>query len=189
MVEAESRRFEKYNDRFTGDHQWSKQRSMDTGEAVLGFLSVFAEAAQISPRDVAVVRFGDSADLADELASMILAGKKRAATYLARDFAQGRPPPRPGDLEVVLDGEKLPRCIIRVVQVDIKPLGAVDEQFAWDEGGGDRSLSWWRSAHARYFKRQAAREGFSLDKTTEVVLERFEVVWPPEVADAPLRPA
>ena len=160
---------------------------MDTGVAVETFVSVFAKAANVSPSDVAVVRFGDSADLADELAGMILAGKKRAVTYLARDFVEhGRTPPRPGDLEVVLDGDRRPRCIIRVVQVDIKPLGAVDEKFAWDDGGGDRSLSWWRSAHTRYFKRQAAREGFSLDKTTEVVLERFDVVWPPEVANAPL---
>jgi uncharacterized protein YhfF len=29
----------------------------------------------------------------------------------------------------------------------------VDEQFAFDEGEGDRSLAYWRGAHQRYFAR------------------------------------
>jgi uncharacterized protein YhfF len=115
---------------------------------------------------------------------MVIAGKKRATTSLRRDFAKlGQPEPRPGNFGVILDGKGTPCCIIRTLQVDVKPMCDVDERFAWDEGGGDRSLAWWRSSHARYFRRQGAREGFSVDDSTEVILERFEVVWPPELAD------
>jgi len=157
---------------------------MESGLAVAQFVSAFAKATCVPSPDVAVVQFGDSTELADELVGLVLARIKRATTSLNRDFAQQNTPlPKPGDLQVVLDGEQTPRCIIRIVQVEVKAMRSVDGRFAWDEGGGDRSLAWWRSAHTRYFKRQAAREGFSLDEAAEVVLQRFEVVWPPEFAD------
>jgi hypothetical protein len=38
-------------------------------------------------------------------------------------------------------------------------------------------------AHRRYFGRQAAREGFVMHDGIETVFERFEIVWPPELAD------
>jgi hypothetical protein len=40
-------------------------------------------------------------------------------------------------------------------------------------------------AHVEYFEREAARDGFEMHAEIETVLERFEVVWPREVADAP----
>jgi len=92
--------------------------------------------------------------------------------------------PKPGDFSIVVDGSNRPRCIIRTLQVQVKPIHDVDEQFAWDEGEGDRSLKWWLSAHKRYFTRQGAREGFIVDDGIEVVLQRFEVVWPPQLADS-----
>jgi uncharacterized protein YhfF len=67
--------------------------------------------------------------------------------------------------------------------VTIKPLSEVDAAFAWDEGEGDRTRDWWLDAHHRYFARQAAREGFELDDDILTVFERFEVVWPPDVAE------
>jgi uncharacterized protein YhfF len=91
--------------------------------------------------------------------------------------------PMPGDLCVVVDGKKSPRCIVQILLVEIRQLRDVDEGFAWDDGGGDGSLAWWRSAYERYFRRQGAREGYAVDDATEVVLERFKVVWPVEVAN------
>ena len=35
----------------------------------------------------------------------------------------------------------------------------------------------------RYFARQATREGFEMDDEILTVFERFEVVWPLDVAD------
>jgi uncharacterized protein YhfF len=132
------------------------------------------------------VRFGDSSDLADELATQVVVGEKHATTTLLRDFTElGKPMPKPGDFSVVIDGKNSPRCIVQTLHVDVKALRDVDESFARDEGGGDRSLEWWRSAHARYFKRQGAREGFAVDDGTEVILERFEVVWPLGFSDRP----
>jgi uncharacterized protein YhfF len=67
--------------------------------------------------------------------------------------------------------------------VTVKPLIEVDAAFAWDEGEGDRTLTDWLAAHRRFFKRQAAREGFEFHDGLETVFERFRVVWPPEYAD------
>jgi uncharacterized protein YhfF len=84
---------------------------------------------------------------------------------------------------MILDGEGRPRFIWRTIQVTIKPLSQIDEAFAWDEGEGDRTQDWWLAAHRRYFARQASREGFEFDDDIPTVFERFEVVWPLEIAD------
>jgi uncharacterized protein YhfF len=149
------------------------------GERVQSFWDAYATSARSSVKEFVVVRFGDCIHLADELATQVVAGKKRATTSLLRDFTElGRRIPEPGDFIVVIDGKNTPRCIVCILQVEIKALGEVDETFAWDEGGGDRSLQWWRSAHARYFKRRGVREGFAVNDHTQVILARFEVVWP-----------
>jgi uncharacterized protein YhfF len=67
--------------------------------------------------------------------------------------------------------------------VTIKPLIEVDAAFAWDEGEGDRTLVDWLDGHRRFFRRQATREGWQFHDRIETVFERFEVVWPPEVAN------
>ena len=65
-------------------------------------------------------------------------------------------------------------CIIRTSAVEIRVFGEVDDQFAWDEGEGDRSLEFWRRVHVEAF----SRDGFVVEESTPVVLERFELVWP-----------
>lgn len=128
---------------------------------------------------------GDSPALADELAAMVAAGSKRATARLLRDFVDhDEPLPQTGDHAVVMGGDSIPRCVIRVVHVDVKQIRSVDEQFIQNAGEGDGSAAWWLTAMMRYFKRQGAREGFAIDDRTEVVLIDFIVVWPPKLADA-----
>ena len=59
----------------------------------------------------------------------------------------------------------------------------VDEDFAWDAAESDRTREWWLDARRRYFARQASREGCEFDDDVLTVFERFEVVWPLDVAD------
>ena len=59
----------------------------------------------------------------------------------------------------------------------------VDAQFAADEGEDDRTLESWRENHRRYWERTTAARGTTWSQDEEVVLERFRVVWPPDVAD------
>jgi uncharacterized protein YhfF len=142
------------------------------------------KAAGIKVRQIPELRFGDTDELTDELAALVVEGKKRAHAGLPRDFVErGRRLPRRGDFAVLVDSGGAPRCVIRYVEVAVRPMREVDEHFAWEDGGGDRTLAWWMSAHTRYFRRRGAEEGFSVDGDTEVVLERFEVVWPARLAD------
>lgn len=122
--------------------------------------------------------------MASELAALVVAGTKRATAGLLRDFTlNGEPMPIVGGYVVLIDGEGTPQCIWRTTEVEIKPLNAVDEKFAWDEGEGERMRDWWLAGHLRYFTRQAAREGFEMHDAIETVFERFTVVWPIEIAD------
>jgi uncharacterized protein YhfF len=123
----------------------------------------------------------DKPDVMTELGLLVRDGPKRATTAREDDFARdGEPIPARGDHSVILDGEGHPICIIRTTSVEIRPFGAVDAQFAWDEGEGDRTLEWWRAAHIRYF----ASVGTPVDDSTLVCLERFAKVWPPPVDHA-----
>ena len=117
-------------------------------------------------------------ELMTKLGLLVRDGPKRATAGREDDFSpEGEKLPEPGDLNVILDGEGHPICIIRTTSVEIREFGKVDAQFAWDEGEGDRSLQWWRDAHIRYF----AGVGTPIDDSTPIVMERFAKVWPPPV--------
>jgi uncharacterized protein YhfF len=131
-----------------------------------------------------VVAFGDSAELADRLAELVVSGPKRATAGALRDFEIGDEPlPKVGGHVVLTDGGKRPVAIWRTTDVEVTPLDEVTESFAWDEGEGDRSLAYWMDAHRRFFRRSAAANGWTYHDKVMTVCERFTVVWPPEAAD------
>lgn len=137
--------------------------------------------------DYAVSLFGDSATLSEELLALVLSGRKRA-TGASVDLMRltGEPVPQAGDHVICVDFDNRPRCIWRTTQVLIGPLSSVDEQFAFDEGEGDRTRADWLEGHSRYFQREAADEGYVFAADMPVVFERFTLVWPPELADEPM---
>jgi uncharacterized protein YhfF len=146
----------------------------------------YREAAGLHHDDYEVVTFGDGSELATELAELTVAGIKRATAGLVRQFGPGgEAPPVAGGYVVLLDGANQPRAIWRTTELRIGPLNSVDEQFARDEGEGDRTREWWLSAHRRFFGRYAAAQGFAMHDEIETVFERFEVVWPVGIADRP----
>ena len=99
-------------------------------------------------------RFGDSAELADELIDLVLHGPKRATAALVADFlAEGRPLPRIGGHWIACDGSRAPRAVLRTTELRLGPIDSVDDAFAC----------------------------FTDDQ--EVVFERFRVVWPEESRD------
>ena len=116
--------------------------------------------------------FGSSPQMLTELGLLVRDGPKRATASLVSDYGD-EPMPVPGDLGVVLDGEGEPLCVVRTTGVEVRAFGDVDEEFAWTEGEGDRSLAYWRNAHIRFF----AGVGTPVDEETPVVLERFELLW------------
>ena len=83
-----------------------------------------------------------------------------------------------GAYTIVLDGEGQPLCIIQTTEVTIRAFDAVDAQFAYDEGEGDRTLEYWRREHWRYFSRVLPNIGKKPTPEMPLVCERFQVVFP-----------
>ena len=84
-----------------------------------------------------------------------------------------------GQYSVILDSQGLPRCITRITKTEITPFREITEEYAFIEGEGDKSLTYWRYAHREVFTREC-REDFQLDfsEDMECVCEYFEVVYP-----------
>lgn len=152
--------------------------------------AMWAAYAAAHPRAAAgeaavAARFGDSLELGDALLAAVTHGPKRATSSLLADLAAaGEPLPVIGAHWVACDGHGTPRAILRTTELRIATFDRVDEDFAFDEGEDDRSLESWRREHRRYFTRTSARRGAPFTGDEELLLERFAVVWPPEIADA-----
>jgi len=122
--------------------------------------------------------FGDSAEMADSLGCLVQAGTKTATCSLRWVYDQElEPMPKVGDLNIILDGNELPLCIIEITEITHKPYNEVDAQFAHDEGEGDRSLNYWREAHWNFFTRQCADLNREVSEDMPLVCERFRVVY------------
>ena len=113
--------------------------------------------------------------LRDELALLVKNGVKTATAAHPEEFEiAGEKIPQVGDYWVVLDSKDNAHAVIRTTEVMRTCFEEVDSQFAYDEGEGDRTLSWWRGAHIEYFR----EIGLFLDEKTMLHLERFVKVWP-----------
>ncbi len=122
--------------------------------------------------------FGDSPQLADELAALVLAGVKTATCSALWEYeAEGELPPQVGALSIILSGAGQPLAVVETVEVQIKPYDQVDAAFAYDEGEDDRSLASWRAGHRRFFTRTLVAIGREFDETMPLVCERFRVLY------------
>jgi uncharacterized protein YhfF len=111
--------------------------------------------------------FGDNPKLAEELAQLVLAGKKTATCWAASEGLLTQV----GKRMVMLDGAGRPRAVLETVELTERRFGEVDAGFARDEGEGDRTLDYWRAVHERYFTR---RGQFSPDM--RLYCERFRAI-------------
>jgi uncharacterized protein YhfF len=109
-----------------------------------------AENADMDWRSLERFSFGDSPELADELAELVLAGKKRATCWAAGEG----PKTHVGKQWVVLDGSAVPIAVIETIELTQRRFDEVEAAFAFEEGEGDRTLASWRRAHRNYFGRQ-----------------------------------
>ena len=126
-----------------------------------------AENADTDWRSLERFSFGDSPELADELAELVLAGKKRATCWAASEG----PKTHLGQRWVVLDGAGLPIAVIETTELTQRRFNEVDAAFALEEGEDDRTVTSWRRAHQNYFGRQGT---FAPDMV--LYCERFRLV-------------
>ena len=131
-----------------------------------------------TPLPSIVEPFGDSAELADELIALVVDGPKRATAGALADYEHEHLPlPATGRLSIATDGHGRARAVIRTTDVRVGPLSSVDDEFAWDEGEGDRTRSSWLDEHERFFRRNLAILEIEFDPDMPTVFERFEVLY------------
>jgi len=122
--------------------------------------------------------FCDNAADADELAELVLSGRKRATAGALWSYEDEEEPlPKAGDFAIVTDWAGRARCVIRTSSVEVVPFEAVTDDFAATEGEGDGSLAYWRKEHWEAFSRGLAEIGRVPDLGMPVVCERFDVVF------------
>ena len=116
---------------------------------------------------------------ANECARLINLGIKTATCSLKQGyFIDDEPLPQVGNLTVVLDWAENPICIVKVTDVECCLFNQVSEDFAQSEGEGDGTYTWWRKAHIDFFSEHAQGIDINFNEESELVLERFEKVYP-----------
>lgn len=115
--------------------------------------------------------FGDSPELANELATLVLTGKKIATCSSLQGWYDDDVRPLPGGYNIILDGEKKPLCVVRRTGLFLTRFDRVTPEMAMMEGEGDLSLEYWQREHQRFFQRNG---GFSPEM--ELIFETFQLV-------------
>ncbi|GAK84193.1 hypothetical protein JCM19238_1759 [Vibrio ponticus] len=116
---------------------------------------------------------------ANECARLVAQGIKRASCSLKQGYDLDQEPlPKVGRLTVVLNWQQEPVCITRHTDVQICPFNQVTAEFAALEGEGDGSYQWWSKAHIKFFTQYAHEVGATFNENSELVLEKFEKVYP-----------
>lgn len=115
--------------------------------------------------------FGDSPEMANELADLVVKGIKTASCGSLASFNADDAAPGPGSYHIILNGQGVPVCVIRMVSLRLVRFCEVTEAFARKEGEGDLSLAYWREEHQAFF----TREGVYAEDM-ELVAEEFVVV-------------
>ena len=144
------------------------------------FWKTFADTRSEDPsaRFLEAFHFDDNKPSADELAQLVVVGRKRAtAALLWGHEVDGKRIPQPGDLSIVTDFDGNAVCVIETTRVDVVAFSSVSAEFAATEGEGDGSLEFWRRVHEAYFGRECRRIGRDPTPDMPVVCERFEVVY------------
>ncbi len=121
--------------------------------------------------------FSDNRRDADELAHLVKSGIKTATSSLCEmyDIDEEDTLPRVGEYSVITNWDGKAQCIIETVEVTLLPFREVEEEFAYLEGEGDRTLEHWRRVHREFFQRELKNQTFSEDML--VVCEKFKVVY------------
>jgi uncharacterized protein YhfF len=111
--------------------------------------------------------------MATELGLLVKLGIKTATCSALADYEkEGIDLPQKGDLAIVIDGRGEPVAVIEITEVFVTQFSNVTDQFAFEEGEGDRSLNYWQQAHRRFFGRQNPE---LFNEEMLLVCERFQV--------------
>ena len=151
---------------------WTRARNV-AGIAPLEAVLGQDDAASLRPPAFA---FGDSPEMSDRLAKLVLDGEKSATSaWLASYEAEGIDIPEVGDLSIMCDGADRPLALLRTTDVRKIPFADVGPEIARAEGEG--TLDEWKAEHRDFFARECAALGIEFDPEGDVVVEFVEVLY------------
>jgi uncharacterized protein YhfF len=152
---------------------------MEFSQEVLDFWEKVKEETGIDGAFADAYGIGDTSELKQELLNLVLDGKKRASTSLVKESElEGWPEPEVGQYNVILDGCDKPAAVVRTVRIRKCSFSDVDEEHAFWEGEDERTLDSYIREHTKYYTRRGAALDFEFTPNMEVILERFELVYP-----------
>ena len=96
-------------------------------------------------------QFGDSPQLADRLAALVISGRKTASCFAA---VHADKVTQDGQRWIALSGNRTPLAIIEAVSTQRLRFSEVTPVMAVLEGEGDLSHRFWVDAHETYFRRE-----------------------------------
>jgi len=115
---------------------------------------------------------------ANVCADLIKQGQKTATCSLKYWYENDQEPmPQVNHLTVVTNWNGAPVCIIETDSVEESRYADVSADFAYLEGEGDRSLTWWRKAHWDFFALECEQLNITPSDDMMLVLEKFHVVY------------
>ena len=124
-----------------------------------------------------VWHFGMDKHDANELARLVLDGKKTATTsFLDIYKIENESIPEKGDISLIVNWNGIPLCIIETINVIILPFNEMTQEYARKEGEGDQSLDYWSKVHRKAFTEEANKHNMEFDENSTVVYEQFRVI-------------
>jgi uncharacterized protein YhfF len=142
------------------------------------YLSTLSEEEQKNAPPYVVDQFADTPEAATKVGKLVRDGVKTTTSSLVWGLEHiGQPLPKVGNIELIVDGNGEPLCIIELTEVEIKPFNAADEQFAYEYGEGERTLSYWLRDNWEYLSRWCHEIGREPSETMPLVFQRFRVLY------------
>ena len=133
------------------------------------------EHPQYSDKQFEAWQFGADSNT---LAQLVIDGTKTLTCSSLREYqVENEPLPEAGDVSIILDESDDPKCIIENTKVYKMKYSDVDEEIAFKEGEGDRTLEYWRKAHLEFFEWLYKEMGYEFNEDEEIVVEEFKMIY------------
>lgn len=122
--------------------------------------------------------FGDSKEMADELADLVIKGIKTAtaSNYVLYELEE-EALPHVGLHNVILNGDGEAVAIMETTSVEVIPFDEVTAEQAYLEGEGDRSLAYWREVHEEFYRKELEAIGREFTHKIPIVCERLKLLY------------
>ncbi|WP_165211921.1 ASCH domain-containing protein [Streptococcus tangpeifui] len=121
--------------------------------------------------------FGNTKEMADELADLVNRGIKTATTSSYELYEAGEYVPQVGDYNIILNGSQEPVCVTQTKVTYLMPYYLISPEHAWHEGEGDRSYFYWKKVHDDFFNQEYQAIGKEFYEQAPMLCEVFEKVY------------